>query len=81
MVINEIIELDEVAEYVERHQLTSRYLKATRYILSGATQSVDLKKRKPASADIWQFKITDKYRAFCYIQGNTLVVSEINDHQ
>jgi hypothetical protein len=81
MLVSEIIELDEIEEYLVRHQLTERYIKATNYILSGKTQSADLKKRKPKKNDIWQFRITGKYRAYCYFKGTVLVVFEINDHQ
>jgi hypothetical protein len=81
MHIAKIVELDEVAEYLDRHQLREEYLKAVRNILSGNFSGTVLKKRKPKKNEIWQFRITKKYRAFCYFSDSTLVVFAIDDHQ
>ena len=81
MRIGKIIELDEITAYLEKHELTKQYLKATSYLLEENTRAVDLKKRKPKQEGIWQFRITKKYRAYCYFSDDTLVVFEVNNHQ
>jgi len=81
MLIGKIIELDDVTKYLEKHGLTKQYLRAAEYLLSGNYAAPDLKKRKPKQDGIWQFRITKKYRAYCYFSADVLVVFEVNNHQ
>ena len=81
LIIKKVIEFDEAVNYLNQHQITSQYLKAVKYLLAGLIKSVDFKKRQPKSAKIWSFRVSKKYRAFCYFEHETLVVFEINDHQ
>ena len=83
MNIKEVIEFDEAAEYIVSRWLLSQYKKAKRYILDGHLNTVDFKLRQPKSKWIYQFKINQKYRGFCYLENNdeTLVIFKISDHQ
>ena len=81
MHIKEVTELASVVEYLNRHQLNGRYMKATEHVRGGALSMVGFKKREPKHENIWQFRITQKYRAFCVWKGATLVVFKIDDHQ
>jgi len=81
MLIDRIVERDDIADYLEKHGLTKQYIKATENLLAGNYLAPDLKKRKPKQDGIWQFRITKKYRAYCYLSGDTLVVFEVDDHQ
>ena len=76
-----IFENDEVIEYLATHQLRTRYLKAKAFLQSDNFTSVDFKKRNPKRADIYQLRITGKYRAYCYFIGSDLYVFAIDDHQ
>lgn len=67
--------------YIQRHNLVKRLQKAVQKIKQGNNAGVDLKKRSPHSKDIWQFRITKKYRAYAEKIGDTLTVYEIDDHQ
>ncbi len=70
-----------IIEYLEARGLFDRYQKAKARVISGDLSAADFKKRKPKKSDMYQFRITDKYRAFCYFEDGDLVVFEINDHQ
>ena len=76
-----VFENDEVSEYIVAHHLQNRYLKARSFLESGNFRSVDFKKRQPKQADMYQFRITEKYRALCYFRGGDVYVFDINDHQ
>ena len=79
--ITAVIEHDEVNDFLKIRGLAERYKKAKTYLLDGHMSAVNFKKRMPLSRDVWSLRVTKKYRAFCYLKGTTLVVSEINDHQ
>ena len=81
MVIREIIERKDVLEYLKARLILDQYKKAKNFILLENLSLVNLKKRKPKSDGVWYFRINKKYRAFCYIEDDILVVFEINDHQ
>lgn len=78
-----IIELDGVAEYLEKRQLISQYQKAKRMILSGHNSGALFKKREPKDAGIWYFRINRQYRAVGYFpnDGRTFAVTYVDDHQ
>ncbi len=79
--IRDIQENDEITTYLVKRGILKQYLKAKEYLLSGNTKIVDLKIRQPKREEIWQFRITKKYRAFCYFEDDMLCVIEISDHQ
>ena len=80
--IRRVLEKDSrIIEYLEKRGLLERYQKAKARVISGDLSAVDFKKRKPKTSDMYQFRITDKYRAFCYLDESDVVVFEINDHQ
>lgn len=76
-----VYEEDEVIDYIKNRNLEKPYLKAKRYLEQGFYQTVDLRKRKPKSANILYFKITKKYRAIGYEENGAFIVTEISDHQ
>lgn len=67
--------------YLVSHNLLDRFIKSAQKITEGNNRGVDLKSQKPKSKNIWQFRITKKYRAFARKKGDTLTVYEIDDHQ
>ncbi|NOX86490.1 MAG: hypothetical protein GXO86_11105 [Chlorobi bacterium] len=75
-------EKPKVIKYLKSRQLVKPYLKAKGYIEGGLYELVDLRKRQPKSQNKFYFRITQKYRAFGYInKNNELIVTEISDHQ
>jgi hypothetical protein len=76
-----VTELDDVLPYLEKRDLLPQYVKAKRKLQKGDTSGVQLRKRQPKSSDVWYFRINRQYRAFCFRDGDTLVVFEVNDHQ
>ncbi|QMU63182.1 MAG: hypothetical protein GKR88_02095 [Flavobacteriaceae bacterium] len=76
-----VIEKKGVIASLKKRNLVAQYLKAKDNILAGNYTVVDLKKRKPKSANVWYFRITRKYRALAEKKENTLYVFYISDHQ
>ena len=70
-----------VLKYLEKRKLVGQYQKAKKNILQGQYQLVDLKKRKPKSAEVYQFRVNKKYRAFARKIKGGLLVFAISDHQ
>lgn len=84
MIIEKILELKDIFEYLENHNILKQYKKAKEKILSWDLKSVYFKKRKPKILNVYQFRINDKYRAFWFFDKNdekTFKVFEISDHQ
>ena len=78
----DVFEADEkIMKYLRKRQILTQYQKAKQYILEGDLQQVALKKRKPTSDNIYQFRITKKYRAYAKMEKVGLVVFSISDHQ
>ena len=75
--------LIEPAAYrdIQRHQLEEQLKKVVRKLKSGVNAGVDLKKREPKSMNVWQFRITQKYRAYAKRNSDRLIVYAIDDHQ
>lgn len=70
-----------VHRMLQRQRLLKKFEKAVHKIKRGENAGVDLKKRTPHILGIWQFRITQKYRAFAKKDGDTLTVFVIDDHQ
>ncbi len=81
MIISKILEHRKVWEYIISHNLLSQYKKAKNLILEWNLKAVYFKKRQPYKSEKYYFRINRKYRAFWYIEWNTLRIFEINDHQ
>ncbi|MEK7528271.1 MAG: hypothetical protein AAB592_00710 [Patescibacteria group bacterium] len=80
--IHAIFETRDVVEYLQSRNLLEQYKKAKRFLLQGNFLQTSFKKRNPKKANIWYFRVTKKYRAFCSLnEEGDLVVFEINDHQ
>lgn len=75
------MEEDGIIAYIKKRNLVKQYLKVKRYLENDFFELVDLRKRKPKSANVFYFKIDKKYRAIGYIEDNTFIVTEISDHQ
>ncbi len=80
MHIRDIIERKDIVLYLEKRRLLEKYKKAKSFLLSGNYTLTDLKKRKPKKDEIWSFRIDKQFCAFCYFNGDTLVVFEIDNH-
>lgn len=81
----EIRETKEVLFYLEKRGLVQVYQKSKKSLLSWNTHGLDFKMRQPKKYEIYQFRLTGKYRAFCGIKEFTgkkvLIVHKISDHQ
>lgn len=76
-----VLEEDGIITYIKKRNLVKPYLKVKKYLENDFFELVDLRKRKPKSANVFYFKIDKKYRAIGYIEANTFIVTEISDHQ
>jgi len=81
MDISTIQERNHISEFLSRRWLTQQYKKAKQYILSWHIQQVHLKLRKPKTDGIYYFRINKQFRALCLIDGTTLKVFDIDNHQ
>jgi hypothetical protein len=76
-----IEESEGIEVYLRKRALTKQYQKAKMNILAGRIHQVTLKKRKPVSSGLYYFRINKKYRAIGFMEGSTLVVTTVDDHQ
>lgn len=77
-----IVEEKGVYEYLDSRKILTAYKKVKSHFQKGSYQQIDLKKRKPKSANFYQFRITKKYRALGYFSDqDTFIVVTISDHQ
>ncbi|MDD5213619.1 MAG: hypothetical protein PHG82_04305 [Candidatus Gracilibacteria bacterium] len=81
MRFKEIIEHKDVVPYIISRNLLEQYKKAKSYLLDGLFDKVDFKIRKPKNDKVYQFRINQKYRAYCFIEGDILKIFKISDHQ
>jgi hypothetical protein len=72
---------EKILLYLQEHRILAAYKKAKTLIQNDYYQEVQLKKRQPKSKNIYQFRITRKYRAFAIKKNNTLIIFHISDHQ
>ena len=82
--INRVIEIKGILEYLEKRNLVNQYKKAKNFLLDWKLDLIDFKKRKPKTSKIYQFKINNKFRAFGYFEVNNknrFRIIEISDHQ
>ncbi len=71
-----------VRKYLESRNILMQYQKAKQNIIEGRFSQVQLKKRKPETLAVFQFRITQKYRALGYFfRSDIFIVIEISDHQ
>ncbi|HHH52985.1 MAG TPA: hypothetical protein ENK91_04950 [Bacteroidetes bacterium] len=76
-----VYETDEVIEYLKSRRIIKPYLKSKQYFELGYKQLINLKILKPKKNQLYQFRITKKYRAIGYFKENGFLVIEISDHQ
>lgn len=81
MKITRILETNEAAEYLLSRNVADQYKKVKGHILAGHISGAQLRKREPKEDDVWYFRINKKFRAFAYLDGMTLKVFHIDDHQ
>lgn len=76
-----VFDNDNVIKSIHKYGLEKQYLKACSHIEAQNYKAVFLKLREPKSLEIYQFRITKKYRAFAFKEENSLYVYQISDHQ
>lgn len=76
-----VLEEDGIVAYIKKRNIVKPYLKAKSHMEKGFYELVDLRKRKPKSANLLYFKIDKKYRAIGYVENNIFIITEISDHQ
>lgn len=79
--IETVLVESQVDQYIRKHQLLSQFRKSVQKLKSGQHAGLDFKKRIPKSANIWQFRITQKYRAWCKKKKGVVIIYKIDDHQ
>ncbi len=81
MQITEILIEKGLIQFLEKRQLVKQYQKAKKHILEGNYKQVDLKLRQPKNERVYYFRINRQFRAWCYIDWNSLKVFDIDNHQ
>jgi hypothetical protein len=76
-----IFDNDDSRKKIEKYQLQKQYKKSCNYIKLEQYHKVQLKLRKPKKLEIYQFRITRKYRAFAFKDKFGLNVFHISEHQ
>lgn len=74
-------EKKHVERYIMSRGILRQYRKAKLRLQSGDFQAVGFKKRQPKALGIWYFRITKKYRGYCFRRGDTIIVFDVDDHQ
>ena len=81
MIIREVLIENQLLAQLKKRGLDKQYFKAVRFILLWSFDSVDLRKRKPKTADIYYFKINKQFRAIGKIKEGVFLVTSISNHQ
>ena len=77
-----VLEEKGVRKYLEKRGIINQYRKVKKSLERGSYQQIRFKKRQPKQFGEFQFRITDKYRAFGYFKEQDIfIVTEISDHQ
>jgi hypothetical protein len=76
-----IYETDDVVKYLHKRNILRHYLKSKKYFELGHLQMINFKLLKPKKNKIFQFRITNKYRARGYYKDDGFLVFDIADHQ
>lgn len=76
-----VFDNDDVLKSISKYNLSKQYNKACNYIEIGNYKAVLLKLREPKSAQVYQFRINRKFRAFAIRELDSLYVYKISDHQ
>ncbi len=79
--INNILETQEVADFLEKRWLIKQYKKSKSYILSWIFWKTDFKLRQPKEKWEWSFRINKQFRAFGRLDENDLIIYLIDNHQ
>lgn len=79
--ISQVLIAPEALEYLTKRQLENQYKKAKIFILAWHFSNVDLKIREPKEDRIWYFRINRQFRTLCELDGETLYVLAIDNHQ
>lgn len=79
--ISQVLITPEALDYLIKRQLEKQYQKAKIFIIAWHFANVDLKIREPKEDRIWYFRINKQYRALCELDGETLYVLAIDNHQ
>ena len=76
-----VVEEIGVRKYLEERNIIDQYRKAKENFEADRYQQIKLKKRQPKKLGEFQFRITQKYRAFGYfMETNIFIVTEISKH-
>jgi hypothetical protein len=77
----EVFENSEIFEYLQKRNLIKQYQKAKKKLENDQLMAVHFKKRKPKSEDLFQFRISHKYRGWGIFKDGYFQVIHIDDHQ
>jgi plasmid maintenance system killer protein len=79
--ITDVLITNECFEYLKKRNLTSQFIKAKQYLLSGEIKNTRFKERNPKGSWIFYFRINKQYRAIGYFDLKDLVIFKIDNHQ
>lgn len=79
--IENILETQEVFDFLSERWLLKQYKKAKTYLLAGIYGKSDFKLRKPKEKWEWSFRINKQFRAFWKLEDTTLIIYIIDNHQ
>jgi hypothetical protein len=79
--ISQVLIAPEALDYLVKRQLDKQYQKAKIFIIAWHFANLDLKIREPKEDRIWYFRINKQHRALCELDGETLYVLAIDNHQ
>ena len=81
MIIREVLIEEQSLAYLKQRGLDKQYFKAVRFILLWSFTSVDFRKRKPKTEDVFYFRINKQFRAIGKIKKDVFLVTSISNHQ
>lgn len=85
MKVIKIKELPEIESYTKNHNIEKQYKKVKEMFESWYMKNINFKLRQPKKLQVYQFRITKKYRWFWIFRntknGRIFVVTNISDHQ
>ncbi len=79
--IENIYEKEYIFDELVKRNLVKQYKKSKIYIISWIYWKTDFKLREPSKDWIYSFRINKQFRAFCYLENNSLIVYKIYNHQ
>jgi len=79
--VKKVIISNKCISFLESRGLSKQYKKAKLYLLNGYYTKIHFSLRQPKSEQIYYFRINKQYRAWGFLDQETLKIFRIDDHQ